>query len=62
MIKELNNLIRRKNYQNFLLNGEVIMDYRISNECSNKAKQFIENDELNERLKVLKNQTLQGNN
>ena len=56
MDKILNEIIRRKNYQNFLLNGEVIMDYRISNECSNKAKQFIENDEINERLKVLKNQ------
>ena len=56
MNRELNNVIRRKNYQNFLINGEQIMNYRISNELANRAKQIIETDEINETINVLKNQ------
>lgn len=56
MIKDLNVLIRRKKFNNFIRNGEGYMNYRISDDISKKAKQIIENDEINERLIILKNQ------
>jgi len=56
MYKNLNNLIKRKQYQNFIKNGEVNMNYRISDKLSEMAKQMIENDEIKESLDIIKNQ------
>ena len=56
MNKNLNLIIKRKNFDNFIKNGEDNMNYRISDETSNIAKQTIVNDEINERLDILKNQ------
>ena len=56
MNKNLNLIIKRKNFDNFIKNGEDNMNYRISDEKSNIAKQTIVNDEINERLDILKNQ------
>jgi len=56
MIKELNDFIRRKNYQNFIKGGIDKMSYRISDEVSKNAIQLIEDESLKERLIVLNNQ------
>ena len=56
MIKDLNEIVKRKHYTNFLKNGDIKMDYRMTEEFNKNAKSIIENEEINERLIVLKNQ------
>ena len=53
---DLNLIIKRKRFNNFIQNGDVFMDYRISKKMSDEAKRLIENDELCEELNILKNQ------
>lgn len=55
MIKKLNNLIRRKNYQNFIKGGVRQMNYSISEEVRQNAISFIESESLKERLTELNN-------
>lgn len=51
----LNLIIKRKNYNEFIRNGGN-MNFRISEELSSKAKQIIEDDEIKEGLEKLKSQ------
>jgi len=55
MNKNLNTLIKRKNYQNFK-NGVVNMNYRLSEREYEDVVKLIKDEEINERLVVLKNQ------
>jgi len=55
MNKKLNTLIKRKNYQNFK-NGVVNMNYRLSEREYEDVVKLIKDEEINERLVVLKNQ------
>lgn len=52
----LNSIIKRKRFDNYLKNGVSNMEYRISEEFSKKAEKIIMEDEINERLVVLNNQ------
>lgn len=56
MISDLNQIIRRKHFDNFIKDGNCNMRYGVSDKVSSDAKIMIENDELKERLIVLKNQ------
>lgn len=53
---DLNLLIRRKNYDNFIKGGDKNMNFRISDEVSKIAVETIKKDELNEGIVNLKNQ------
>lgn len=54
--KKLNNLVKRKNFQNFIVDEGSNMNYGLTNEQVNNMINVIENEEINERLIVLKNQ------
>jgi hypothetical protein len=56
VIKNLNEIIKRKKYNNFIVNGDEKMVYGISDKVSMDAKKMIANDEIKERLIVLKDQ------
>lgn len=56
MNKNLNNIIKRKNYQNFIIDGVENMIYKLTNEQYDNVVNQIENDEINQRLGILKNQ------